>query len=454
MQRKMLFLIPLMLLICLALTAASAETRQEFEQGCWVKIGGTTTLYRMEEAAAPDAATPTDLGVTFVPVGSVSGGTYVRIGRTLDEYHMDYVTFWGDGGRNAGYVASSSVTSAVSTVRVDDGTSFDVPEALARDTSALIKYLNANGKGKTYVFDSEAGVIRVGKSTNNHNNNNKPSSGSSSNKKPKQTAAPETLEPCSFIYKGGEVEVTSLGLAYATIVKNGQQMMVPTQDLTWESSAKASQKLARVNAPKAGEAAMRDKSNKKGAIIEMIPTGTIVAVIKVGSSFARISHNGTVGFMSLSALKFSANKTPARIQNGSLVGVEKIVVRDAAKKNANVIGNYDNGTPVVIFDIGKTWAEIELDGLHGYTLSTNVAVGEIAQIEKAAAAFAQSEAEDEAQDGDDADYEPQYDDDADVPVRSVAEPQPTRAPVQIAPIGTETDDAYPFDSNIDGDAID
>lgn len=449
MQRKMLFLIPLTILLCFALAAASAETRQEFEQGCWVKTSGSTTLYRLEESSAGSITTGTDLSALFLPAGTLSAGTYVRISRTLDDYSMDYVTFWQGGGRSTGYIHSSALTSAVTTVRTEDGVSFDVPEALARDTAALLKYINANSKGKTYVYDAVTGTIRLEQKKPDDPNNSTPA-----DKTVSQGAdvIPAELEPCSFYHQGEEVELLALGFAYASIRKDGQALTVPTQELTWESAAKASQQLARIYAPKSGEATMRDQSNKKGAVIEMLPSGTVVAVIRVGGSYARVCHNGTVGFVMLDALKFAPNQLPD-VQSGVLTSdgrTGEIVVHDVGKTGSNMIGAYPAGTPVVIFSIGKTWAEIEVDGLHGFVLSSCVSEGSnepavtITAVTKPASV--PDEDEINTPDAPVATIETEY-------VKTPAPVIPAIVPIQLAPSGSETEDAYPFDTIIDGDAI-
>lgn len=427
MKTKALWIIAAVLMLCMLLFPACAETQGDFEQGCSYKTCAPATVYKLDN---PDGALIVGGTNAFTAVGSIPSGAYVRINSTLDTDHMTLVTYWTGGSRSKGYIPSGVIVSATITVRFDDGSSAKVPEAYAGNRSALVAYLNANSKNAKYRLIDGSDVIHIERS----------GASGQSYVEAALKAAPDP-ETCTFACQGKTVTVIRLGMVFSTIRSGQKETQVPTQDLTWTTSAPAKQQLALISAPKTGSASMRAKASNKGAVIKKLTTGTAVAVINVGKTYTRIWADGVVGFVLNSALTYRPNAMPDNIKegvityNGRTNSKNEINVRAAGKNGSRILGSYRAGTPVTVLSQDKTWTEIEVKGLHCYILTKYVTITgdiEIADVT--------------------------LPDPTPAPVGTTASPDETDdepyVPVQTGtPLFEETEFGYDFDSEIDGDAI-
>lgn len=360
---KKFLAIMLVVALCLPFFGALAQTAAEFNQECWVKIGANTTLYqRRNNEDGIVVGTTTDLDAAFEPAGTLNAGTYVKITSSLDAYGLDAVSYFG----GSGYVKSSAIVSAVTTVKADDGSSYEVPEAVAADPNALIAYLNSTVSGKTFSVIEGSSVLHV----------------------EKKKAAPISNEPAVsgienpdvwYMEDGGRYACTivNMGLVYTDIMMNGQTVTVPTANLAWDTKASAKKVIGVINMPKSGEAVMRTEAKKKAPVMDTLPTGTVVCILKTGGSFTRVFVNGHVGFVATKSIKFYANKPYPDAKAAMLTpaqGQSTVDVLATNKKKALVVDTCPAGTPVTIIKPGKTWTEIELNGLHCYVLSACVQV--------------------------------------------------------------------------------
>lgn len=357
---KKIVLIVLSLCLCLCLGAAMAETEAEFNQSCRKKIGSSTPLYQSSDSTG----TETDVPVNFIRHGSLSGGTYVQVVRSQEGTDLDYVKYYG----GAGYVKHTAVVDAMATVRLDNGSTVSVPEALTKDTDALVSYLNKNGSGKKYSAIAGSSTIHVSGGTT-----------TSASASPAATTAPLELPEVTYTDENGDaqpVTIDVLGLAYSTIVMDDQALIVPTVSLTWETEAKPKKVIAIVNGGKPGKIAMIDSLGKKPGTIGELASGTVVAVLKVGSTYSRVLAGGMVGFVKTDALAFRANQAYPKAQTGMIDAraTGEVQALASGKKGARQIGTLVTGTPVVVLEEGKTWSEIETGGLHCYVPTKQISL--------------------------------------------------------------------------------
>ena len=165
-----------------------------------------------------------------------------------------------------------------------------------------------------------------------------------------------------------DVEVRYVGIGRSMVVVNGQEKLVNTVDLKWESEAPDGMVLAVVNTPKNGYAAMYAGSSKKTTLIKQCRTDSVVRVIRVGKTWSLIDHEGMRGYVLTSSLEFFLNdhvdfETGVISVKGKTKGRDTANVRSRDSKR-RVLADYRLGTPVTVFDIVDDWAEIDVCGWH------------------------------------------------------------------------------------------
>lgn len=167
-----------------------------------------------------------------------------------------------------------------------------------------------------------------------------------------------------------EVEVRYIGIGRSMIVLNGQNTLVNTVDLTWQTDAPEDKVLAVIDTPKNGYAWLRMKpSNKKtSAKLEQCRLDRVVRVISTGKNWTLVDYNGKRGYVQTSSLEFYAND-----HTDFLPGVLSVKGRTKGNDTANIrsrdskhriLDEYPLGTPVTVFDIVDEWAEIDICGWH------------------------------------------------------------------------------------------
>ena len=146
---RFLFITSLLMLAPLSCYALSLE---EWNQWCWSKTNGQTTLYSLtvNEETGEKVTTA---------IGSLPSGTYVRSGDNSDrELHLIEVYYYPGGTSDRGYISSDNITSATKWIYYSDGSCDQLPEALVDNPAALKAYMdkhmpgyNLNGDGSKPV---------------------------------------------------------------------------------------------------------------------------------------------------------------------------------------------------------------------------------------------------------------------------------------------------------------
>ncbi len=145
------------LLICLMLPAiASAMTQEEWDQECRAKTSNATTLYAIES----DPAASTDTA-QMKEIGSLPGGTYVKTGQFDYDLNMWQIAYLKDGSLCEAWVEKNKIVGASADIRFDDGSYTTVPEAVAKDTDALLRLLKKKYPDKSYSIIEGSSTIHV-----------------------------------------------------------------------------------------------------------------------------------------------------------------------------------------------------------------------------------------------------------------------------------------------------
>ncbi len=176
------------------------------------------------------------------------------------------------------------------------------------------------------------------------------------------------------------VQVKYMGVGRSMVVVNGQNTLVNTVDLKWETTAPEDKVLAAVSAPKLGYAWLRKdaSSSMKNPKIQQIRTDTVLRVIGTGKNWTLVDCGGLRGYVLTSALEFFRNDhtdfDPGVVSvKGRTKGNDTVHARSRDRGRRD-LGEYKIGTPITVFDIIDEWAEVDICGWHGMILSKYVTV--------------------------------------------------------------------------------
>lgn len=365
-MKKQLTTMLLVLVLALVPSLGMAITEKEWNQECEDKTVGTVTIYSIEKNSE---ATTTDLP-SIVPIGTLSGGTYVKIGSYDYDLKMWHITYFSNGTQASAWVKRGDTTSATKWVYFTDGCCMLLPEALVNDRSALQKYLDRLWPNLTIYGDGSKPVSIDG---------TVPSGGSttSGNKKPsgekKSAKAPKKINTAIITAEEKTVTLSRLGVLTSSIIRDGVTEEIATRELSFGGDVPAEQAIAVIHAPQSGKCTLRERASDEAKAIQKSKAGTVVSVLEYGRKYCKINDNGTVGYVQTSCLKFYGGEVESLgvgtlTYKGKATGKTTINVRGDAKKGSARITEWKTGTEVIVFDLRDGWYEIEHDGVHGYVM--------------------------------------------------------------------------------------
>ena len=161
-----------------------------------------------------------------------------------------------------------------------------------------------------------------------------------------------------------------MGIGRSMVMVNGQEKLVNTVELHWETEAPEDKVLAVINAPKNGYAWIRMKPNTKitTAKIEQCRMDQVVRVISTNKNWTFIDHDGRRGYVKTASLEFFANdhtdfETGVLSVKGKTSGRDTCNIRSRDDKH-RVLADYPLGTPVTVFDVIDDFAQIDICGWH------------------------------------------------------------------------------------------
>ncbi|MGG0758192.1 SH3 domain-containing protein [Bacillus paramycoides] len=133
-----------------------------------------------------------------------------------------------------------------------------------------------------------------------------------------------------------------------------------------------SDNLATVNATNLN---IREQPTTQGKVVGTVKQGTTVQVLSQEKEWAKISHDGKEGYVSLQFLKLSG-KTPGTeqqqptINNGQkeegIVTATRLNVRNSPVLGSSMIGYVQKNEKVTVLGKANGWAKIEYKGKEGY----------------------------------------------------------------------------------------
>lgn len=325
-MRKLLVCLSLWIL-CLTLPVmALAMTQTEWNQQCRMKTTASITLYQPDPTGTGSGELATGTDIDMRSVGTLPADTYIKSYSYDSQLDMRLIGYYSNGGEATAFIRSNSVTAAVKSVQIDDGDTRDVPEALADDIPALLRYLANEMPGYTFTTIAGSKVIHKEKSTNAGNG------GASSEWWNTQQSAQDAAD----------------------------QLDVDEEELP----------RAIVYAPRTGKASLRQRAAGNGKVIDKLVDGTIVYVVKEGKNYTQVLYNGMTGYIITSALEMvDPEQKPIGLgmitHNGKVVRNSNINVRSDGTGKGRKIDEWPTGTEVIVWSLAENgeWYEIEYDGL-------------------------------------------------------------------------------------------
>ena len=178
------------------------------------------------------------------------------------------------------------------------------------------------------------------------------------------------------------VTLKTLGLAASTILLDGEELIVPTCTLLWETEAPVEQVLAVVTPTKQTYISIRAKSSKSSFKMGESPKRKVVRVIRVGKTWSFIDDEGVRGYVLTSGLTFYDN-APRRYASaivtvkGKTPSGNYVHFRTAPTTKAmqSRVG-YPVGTKIAVLAQEEDWYEVDIAGYHAYMHSKFVTLQE------------------------------------------------------------------------------
>lgn len=342
---KKLFAVLLTVACVLLAGAALAQSQTSWNQACTKKVIASATAYSWNAETG-----------TLSASGTVPAGSYIKqssedeVSRAQGVVRVSWCT--ADGSTHSGYIYPSVITSATASVTLNNGKSANVPEALLSDTTELYKYLWKNYEAEMRVAPDAGKDVAAAAAKANE-------SGFS-------VAFTDIEGKLRF------VSVRSLGLVSTDIILDNEPCSVSTADLQWTTEAAPECSLGVIFAPRTGKASMYAKKDTNSTVIKKCQAGKIVFVLNKGERYARIWYDGQIGYMPVSTLKFygpaSSDDALTAILSykGKTNGRAKVNVRQEASAKSRVVCTPVTGTQVDVVALDGTWAQIDVNGYHGY----------------------------------------------------------------------------------------
>ena len=187
-----------------------------------------------------------------------------------------------------------------------------------------------------------------------------------------------------YVNENGEglpVEVVHMGLGRSEILLNGEQWLVPTSSLVWETEAPEDKMLAVVTPTRQTYVTIRAKMSKKAFVMEHCEKCRVVRVISTGKTWTMVDHNGLRGYVLTSGLTFYPNEprefsTGVITFRGKTASNNTVHIRSSNKNTARQLEEFPCGTALTIFDHDEKWCEVDVGGWHCYILSEFVTFDE------------------------------------------------------------------------------
>ena len=371
-MKRRVFLIILAAVLCMAAAASALELT--FSQTCKHKLSRATQLYVDPEGNGE-----------LVPSSMLAAGTYV-IPNGQSVNGMTGISY-STNERNVyhGYIDGSAITSATQTVTLPSGRKVVVGEALVRSRTALNLWLEME-----YGESLDSGTY-TDADGNEHEIGNEDALGDESSINGDAAWAQAVAN--GYVANGAsvrtvyqddegnetEVEVTYMGLIRSMVVLNGEEQLVETWRLSWETKAPEGKVLAIVRSD-ISNAMVRVKPS--GTSMKRVSGGRVVQVVNIGRHYTLVDINDSetpLGYIATDSLEFYPNiHTNYQTAKVSINGKtnarnDPVVIYTEDRTGAGACGErIQIGSPLTVYAQNDKWSEVDAIGYHGFILNKYV----------------------------------------------------------------------------------
>ncbi len=357
----------------LIMTAVASAIELTWDQSCTQKTSRETTLYVQIEGEG-----------ALTAVQSIPAGTYIRTTGQSAEGKTGISYSANNRDPLYGYIDGSVIVSAVQSITLPSGRTVTVGEALVRSREALNLWLEMEfGEtldGGTYI--DENGV--------EHEIGNESAAGSDAeiagDAKYFSALGKAWKKNGGYtptVYRDDEgnetdVKVCYMGLARSKVIMNGEEQMVETWRLSWETEAPEDQVLAVIAPRDMGEVRLLAADSVKATVLNRVKTNRVVQVIRTGKNWTLVDINDDEtprGYISTDVLDFYPNYQmsyrPAQLSAaGRTKGSDPVWIRADASSAARRITQFDLGEPLSVYcQNDQGWSEVDVGGYHAFILS-------------------------------------------------------------------------------------
>ncbi len=368
-MKRRVFLIILAAVLCMAAAASALELT--FSQTCKHKLSRATQMYVDPEGNGE-----------LVPSSTLAAGTYV-IPNGMSVNGLTGISY-STNERNVyqGYVDGSAIVSATQTVTLPSGTTVTVGEALVRSRAALNLWLEMEyGEtldGTTYT-DADGNEHEIGNES--ALGNETALNGDAEWARAVANGYAANGASVRTVYLDGEgneteVQVSYMGLIRSMVVLNGEEQLVETCRLSWDTQAPEGKTLAIVRSD-VSNVMVRVKPS--GTSMRRVSGGRVVQVVKIGKHYTLVDINDSetpLGYVATDALEFYPNipmsyrGAKVTINGKTNVKDDPIAIYMEDRTGAGACGDRIKvGSPVTVYAQNDKWSEVDAIGYHGYILN-------------------------------------------------------------------------------------
>ena len=374
-MKRWFFWIVLAAALCIA--AGSFATELTWNQACTKKTRSATRLYVEVEGESG-----------LIESSMLPAGTYVRTtgqskqGKTGISYSAN------QRDPLYGYIDGSVIVSAAVTIKLPSGKKVTVSDALVRSRTALNLYLEmeygesygnsatyTDGNGNTHAIGDEAALEDEGKIN-----------GDMAYYAGLSAAYAANGGYTKTMYRDDEgneteVQVVYMGLARSMISLGGEEQLVETWRLNWETKAPEDKVIAVVNPPKgSGTVRLYARKSEKSLLMYHVQTNRVVRVVSIGQRWAMVdidSDECPRGYIRTQYLDLYPNipmaYRAAKVSvNGHTKGKDTVYIRSSDDGNGGHIAEYRLGTQMSVYAQNDRWSEVDIGGFHAFILSRYV----------------------------------------------------------------------------------
>lgn len=255
--------------------------------------------------------------------------------------------------------AFAEETAENTVIYFNDGAMVLLPADIANDGQKLAEYCNQYFPGRMYAKDPAAFVYTAVLS--------------------EKWAAEQYGEGSSAL----SVTLTKLGV-YTSVVTNarGEEMTVPTAELTIRGFNDKEHHVAVISAPRSGSASIREKASGSAKVVANGDAGRIVPVLEyTNASYAKILYDGVEGYIRMDCLIFQDTAQPP-MDTGmvhvkdAVDGKSEVIIRNTASKSTSKVAAVPTGTMVSVYGEEGSYYIVEGDGWLGYIPKQNLKLDE------------------------------------------------------------------------------